>query len=132
MTTRFACVYGISDPTTGIQEGDCFSVYREHTTIVGFTGKDGVVFWFVIEDLGQEYALAKRLRYDEADLEAVCASVAELDIYPSVRFADVYNNKRIARKVALEEGIAKCWHTGRTVIIGDAAHKVSPLLLNCE
>jgi FAD dependent monooxygenase len=124
MTANFACVYGISNPTPGIVEGDCFSVYRPGASILGFTGKGGVVFWFVFEDLGRPWPLSEVPRYSEADADPVCQSVAHLKLDNGLRFADIYANRTVARKVVLEEGMAKTWHSARAVLVGDAAHKV--------
>lgn len=124
MTANFACVYGISNPTEGIVEGDCFSVYRQGASILGFTGKDGVVFWFVFEDLGRPWPLSEVPRYSEADVHPVCNSVAHLKLDNGIKFADVYANRTVARKVVLEEGMAKTWNSARAVLVGDAAHKV--------
>lgn len=107
-----------------MNEGDCFSVYRKDTTILGFTSKDGVIFWFVFEDLGRTLVLSECPRYSPADVDAVCQSVAELSVSHTVKFAAVYANRTAAMKTCLEEGVAKKWHTDRTVIVGDAAHKV--------
>ncbi|KAM5343385.1 hypothetical protein ACJ41O_011922 [Fusarium nematophilum] len=122
----FACVYGISLPTPGIAEGDCFSVYRQHASILGFTGKGGVVFWFVFEDLGRAYPLSEAPRYDDTDADGVCLSVAHLEINSGIRFQDIYANRTVAKKIVLEEGMTKTWHSDRTVIVGDAAHKMVP------
>ena len=131
MSARFACVYGISEPLAGIQEGDCFSYYREQAAILGFTGKNGVIFWFVFEDLGKTVSLHDCPRFGAKDIYALCYSVGDLTVAPGLRFADIFQNRRIAMKIALEEGIAETWHTDRAVILGDAAHKVrsNPIIL---
>lgn len=125
MKTQFASVYGISPPVEGIGEGECFSVYRRGATILIFTGRDAAIFWFVFEDLGQQYTLSSTPKYTRDDVDAVCRSVAHLPITPTVSFGDVYAARSVAMKVPLEEGIAPTWHTDRLVIVGDAAHKVS-------
>ncbi|GES66775.1 bikaverin cluster-monooxygenase [Aspergillus terreus] len=125
MKARFACVYGISPPVKGIVEGECFSIYRPGATILIFTGQGATIFWFVFEDLGREYGLSSTPRYTRDDIDAVCRSVAHLSITPAVSFGGVYATRSVAVKVSLEEGIAPIWHTGRVVIVGDAAHKVS-------
>ncbi|THC96949.1 hypothetical protein EYZ11_003557 [Aspergillus tanneri] len=126
MSTRFACVYGISPPVEGIIAGDCFSVYRPAATILIFTGKGGTVFWFVFEDLGQTYTLSTTPQYTTADVEKLCRSVSHLRITPTVRFGDVYEKRSVAVKVALEEGVAPNWHSEHMVVVGDAAHKMVP------
>ncbi len=127
MSTRFACVYGISNPTPGISEGDVFSVYRATATILGFTGKNGVVYWFVVEDLGDELPFSRTPRYQAQDAVALCQAVSHLQISPTVTFGDVFANRTVAMKIPLEEGLAKVWHTDRMVIVGDAAHKACSL-----
>lgn len=82
------------------------------------------MFWFVFEDLGRAYVLSETPRYSAADVDAVCRSVGHLQVSPTVRFGDLYANRKVAVKVALEEGMAEIWQTDRMVIVGDAAHKV--------
>ncbi|KAB8068834.1 FAD/NAD(P)-binding domain-containing protein [Aspergillus leporis] len=126
MRTRFACVYGVSPPVSGIAEGDCFSVYRERATILGFTGKNGTIFWFVFEDLGHALPLSQSPRYTAADVEGVCRAVADVQVLPGIPFKNILANRKVAVKVALEEGLAPTWHSDRMVIVGDAAHKMVP------
>ncbi|OOQ88357.1 3-hydroxybenzoate 6-hydroxylase 1 [Penicillium brasilianum] len=126
INTQFACVYGISGAIQGIVEGDCFSVYRPEATVLIFTGRNGTIFWFVFEDLGQTYGLSTTPRYTNDDFDALCDSIAHLRLTASVRFGDVYGNRSVAMKVPLEEGLAPSWHTDRMVIVGDAAHKMVP------
>ncbi|PYI00408.1 FAD/NAD(P)-binding domain-containing protein [Aspergillus sclerotiicarbonarius CBS 121057] len=126
MSAKLAAVYGMSSPTKGISPGDRFTVYREKATVVGFTGKDGVVFWFVFENLDQPFPLSKCPRYTATEADTLCQSVSDVQITPSVKFADLYTNRIVATKIAAEEGVAKTWHTHRTVIVGDAAHKMTP------
>jgi 2-polyprenyl-6-methoxyphenol hydroxylase-like FAD-dependent oxidoreductase len=41
-----------------------------------------------------------------------------------ITFAEVWKQRKYAVKVPMEEGVIKKWHYGRTVVMGDAAHKV--------
>lgn len=127
MSASFATVYGMSSPTKGIEEGERFALYRERETLIGFTGKDGVVFWFVFEQLGRTHSLSDSPRYTPEDAQTLCESLAHLQVTPSLKFGDLYNNRTVALKIAVEEGVAKRWNTDRVVIAGDAAHKVCTL-----
>ncbi|KAI7771957.1 hypothetical protein LZL87_011650 [Fusarium oxysporum] len=119
-------VYGMSAPTEGIAAGERFAVYRENQTVIGFTGKDGIVFWFVFENLGQNVPLSQAPRYTEAEAEALCQSVAHTQVTPKLKFEEIYKNRVVAVKIGVEEGVAKGWHTDRAVIVGDAACKTTP------
>lgn len=89
MSVAYANVYGVSSPTPGTMPGERFAVYREGETIIGFTGKRGIVFWFVFEELDRSYPLSKRPRYTTADAEALGQFVANLQITPSLQFGEL-------------------------------------------
>ncbi|KAF5676170.1 bikaverin cluster-monooxygenase [Fusarium heterosporum] len=122
----FSTVYGMSSPTKGISAGERFVVYRKGETVLGFTGKGGVIFWFVFENLNHYVPLSQAKRYAEADVEELCKAVFTVQCTPSLKFEAIYNNRIAAMRTPVEEGIAKTWHTDRTVVVGDAACKTTP------
>ncbi|KAJ8115387.1 hypothetical protein ONZ43_g4676 [Nemania bipapillata] len=126
MKVGFSTVYGMSAPTKGIAPGERFAVYREQETVIGFTGQDGIVFWFVFEDLKKSTPLSLAPRYNETDTEALCKTVAGVQVTPRLKFGDLFETRVTAVKIAIEEGIAREWHTDRAVIVGDAACKTTP------
>ena len=67
-----------------------------------------------------------RLRFTEADMERYAKKVADLPVSESVLFGELWRNKTRAHIVSLEEGVLEHWHFGRTVLLGDSAHKVTP------
>ncbi|KAI0115704.1 FAD-dependent monooxygenase [Nemania sp. FL0031] len=123
---NFSTVYGMSAPTEGIAPGERFAVYREQETVIGFTGQGGIVFWFVFEDLKKSTPLSQAPQYTEADAETLCKTVAGVQVTPRLKFGDLFENRVAAVKIAIEEGIAREWHTDRVVIVGDAACKTTP------
>jgi FAD dependent monooxygenase len=124
LSTRFSCVYGISTPLSRINEGDCFSAYRKNSSILIFTGKGGVIFCCVFQDLGQTFPFESTPRYAPEDVESACQNVASLRVLKTISFGDIYARRTVTKRTALEEGLADNWHHGRMVIVGDAAHKV--------
>lgn len=119
---QFTCIFGTSSPISGINAGESFAVYRKDVTVLVFTAKDGIIFWFVFEHID----------HANDDIEKACLSVGHLLLSSTVKFGDVFANRLGARKTVLEEGLAENWHVGRSVIIGDAAHRVSPCNSECE
>lgn len=116
----------MSSPTLGILPGERFAVYREHETVIGFTGLDGIIFWFVFENLDQSIPLSQSPRYTPAEVEPLCQRVAHVRITPDLTFGDLYHNRVVAVKIPVEEGVPLNWHTDRAVIVGDAACKMTP------
>jgi FAD dependent monooxygenase len=122
----FSTVYGMSSPTHGISPGERFAVYRKSETVVGFTGKGGVIFWFVFENLNHYVPLSQAKRYTKADAEDLCKKVFKVQCTPSLAFEAIYKNRIVAMRAPVEEGIPTTWNTDRSVVVGDAACKTTP------
>lgn len=121
----FSTVYGVSSPTPGMESNESFVIFREKVTIIGFTGKDGVVFWFVYEHLDQVYPFGQCPRWSTAEADAVCQSISDVRIGRDLTFGQLYANRTRVLKIAAEEGVAKKWHNNRAVLVGDAALKMT-------
>ncbi|CCD33699.1 hypothetical protein BofuT4_P066580.1 [Botrytis cinerea T4] len=74
-------------------------------------------------NLGQNVPFSQVPRYTEAEAEALCQSVAYIQVTPKLKFGGIYKNRVVAVKTGVEEGVAKGWHTDRAIIVGDAACK---------
>jgi FAD dependent monooxygenase len=122
----FSTVYGMSSPTNGITPGEHFTIYRKCETVLGFTGKGAVIFWFVFKNLNHYVSLSQAERYTEADVEELCKKVFKVKYTPSLDFEAIYRNRIAAMRTPVEEGIATTWHTDRSVIVGNAACKTTP------
>ncbi|OQE24317.1 hypothetical protein PENSTE_c007G05058 [Penicillium steckii] len=124
---KYACVYGISNPVSNIEPGCNFFVYRPEASIIVFSGKGGVLYWFILNDLKQH-----PIRYEtpqifsEKDINALYLTIADTTVTEGVRFADIYKQKRTAVMTALEEGVADSLFSGRLFVLGDSAHKMTP------
>lgn len=116
----------MSSPTNGIAPGERFAVYRKNEAVVGFTGKGGVIFWFVFENLNRYVPLSQAKRYTEADAQDLCKKVFEVQCTPSLNFEAIYKKRIVAMRTPVEEGIPSTWNTNRSVIVGDAACKTTP------
>lgn len=64
-------------------------------------------------------------RYTDADIQAVAAEFAEFPLTEKVKVKDVWPTMLGAGLTNLGEGIAKHWSLGRTVLVGDACHKLT-------
>ncbi|KAL2867491.1 FAD-dependent oxidoreductase [Aspergillus lucknowensis] len=126
LSTELSCVFGISTPVSGVVEGDAYSLYCEHASVLLFTGKEGALYWFVVEHLGKACPFQETPRYTARDTDESCQSVAHLPISSTACFGDVYKNRITAFKVGLEEGMAPTWHEARAVLVGDSGHKMVP------
>ncbi|KAF2137188.1 uncharacterized protein K452DRAFT_236177 [Aplosporella prunicola CBS 121167] len=124
--SKYACVYGISNALPQITPGRFFTVYQSDASLLIFSGMNGVLYWFLIEDLKTSVEFSENKRYAAKDIEAAYAKVANTTVTTGVKFSDIFANRRTAIMTGLEEGIAKNWVRGRMVLMGDAAHKMVP------
>ncbi|KAI8623721.1 FAD/NAD(P)-binding domain-containing protein [Xylariaceae sp. FL1651] len=71
-----------------------------------------------------------RIRFTQADEDAMIERHAHLPLIEggSLTFGDVYKNRIASGMVSLEEGVVDHWSwDGRMVLVGDAAHKFTPI-----
>ncbi|GAW16024.1 hypothetical protein ANO14919_054460 [Xylariales sp. No.14919] len=94
-------------------------------TVIGFSGQDVIAFWFAFEDLKESVPLSRVTRYNEADAEALCKTVAGVRVTLRLKFGDLFKTRITAVKIAFEEGVALEWHTNCAVIVGDATCKAT-------
>jgi 2-polyprenyl-6-methoxyphenol hydroxylase-like FAD-dependent oxidoreductase len=74
-------------------------------------------------------------RYTEADAEEIAGMYASYPVWKdgAVTFGDLWRARLRAKLVDLEEGILETWYAGRVVLLGDAAHKMTPnLAMGCN
>ncbi|KAI1327603.1 FAD/NAD(P)-binding domain-containing protein [Xylariaceae sp. FL0255] len=71
-----------------------------------------------------------RIRFTQADTDAALAKFGSLPLLEGGSFtlADAWAGKIQSGMVSLEEGVVDHWsHDGRIVLVGDAAHKFTPI-----
>lgn len=126
---NYACVYGISDPLPALPAGRIQTIYQSSASALLFSGRNGVLYWFVMTALVHPLAPGTAPRYTAADIAAATAQVARVPLTSdgtTTTFADVYAARRTAVMTPLEEGVAVRWTHARAALLGDAAHKMVP------
>ena len=124
MSVEFSCVFGISSPVAGLVAGEQVNALLKGSTIVTIHGKNGRVYWFVIQKLDQKYTYPNSPRFKATDIAPALHPLREVQLTPTVTFQMVWENAITVSMTALEENIFQKWHYGRMVLIGDSAHKV--------
>ncbi|EXV00673.1 FAD binding domain protein [Metarhizium robertsii] len=124
MSSPFTCTYGMSSATPGILPGDHFGTHRPNGGVLAFAGKGGTIFWFLFENQAANTQLPPR--YSASDADKACQLLADIRVMPEATFGDVDKNAIFKFKIPLQEGVAPIWHTHRSVLVGDAACKISP------
>lgn len=124
MTVEFACVFGISNPVEGVKSWEHVIRYNPNVTLFVFPGTDNGIFWLLFRKLDRSYTYPNTPRFTKEDAISTCESLADLAVWETVRFGDIWRQRRTFHMTALEEGLLRKWHYGRIVCIGDSVSKV--------
>ncbi|KAF9097002.1 hypothetical protein BGX23_010045 [Mortierella sp. AD031] len=143
------CVVGQTTPLDPeefpiLKEPNCCFRYvigedRPFTWVI-FTTAQNALSWMVIHHLNErtsKAAMEKKSSEDENTAWGPYAAQAMCDETRSfpipigdgkITLGDLYDRtpKNLVSKVSLEEKVFKTWHHGRTVLLGDACHKLNP------
>lgn len=128
MKVEYSCVFGISSPVPGLVVGEQVNAFLKGSTIVTIHGKNGRVYWFVIQKLDQKYTYPNNPRFGTADVAPALQKLQSSWLTPTVTFNMVWENALTFSMTALEENTFNRWHYGRMALIGDSAHKVCKIV----
>jgi len=120
-------LYGVSDitklndPNLGL--ADTNVCLGHGVTKLLFTQPGSAMWALVYKD---EYSQPpKRYKPDAKETEEVASRFKDLRLTENLTFSDLWESKTRCGLLNIEEGVLDKWHTGRIVLVGDAAHKVS-------
>lgn len=82
-------------------------------------------FYFVFQRVKEPWTRYNRPRYSQEDAEKMAAEVADMPVSETMLFGELWRRRWRGAVVDIEEGVLSRWHYGRTVLVGDTAHKVS-------
>ncbi|KAK7918324.1 hypothetical protein PG985_010198 [Apiospora marii] len=122
-------LYGYATRSPELDAATCYETHSGRMTIQ-----------LIVAEQQQHFLVYERLekptpdrgpRFSDEDKEALAAKYADVK-FPGrepgqwVTFADVWANRQWSMLSNIEEGVVKQWHQGRCVLVGDAAHKMTP------
>ncbi|KAL4748884.1 hypothetical protein BDW72DRAFT_214420 [Aspergillus terricola var. indicus] len=126
IVTEYCCVFGISSPVKGLNVGEQVNAFYDRLTIVTIHGKNGRVYWFLIQKLDQKYRYPDNPRFGPESAAVVAERARHRRLYKNITFGQVWDSREVATMTPLEEGLLQTWHHGRMVLVGDSAHKMTP------
>ena len=124
MAVEYRCLFGISSHIRGLEAGNQINAFFDHATIVTIHGKNGRLYWFLIEKLARRYVYPDVPRFTEKDMASVASQYRERQLYQDITFGHVWDAQETVSMTALEENVFSTWHHGRMALLGDSVHKV--------
>jgi 2-polyprenyl-6-methoxyphenol hydroxylase-like FAD-dependent oxidoreductase len=103
--------------------GTVYECHRFGSSTQVFTGDD-IMWFFLYEKLDKPTTEHKS--YAQKDADEIAARHADHRITKGLHLRDLYKERGASGATDLEEGILDKWWWKRIVLVGDAAHKVTP------
>lgn len=110
----------------GLEPGEQINALLDGVTIVTIHGKNGRLYWFVIQKLKEKYTYPNSPRYTKDDTMVAAEQLKHLRFHKHLTFGQLWDNRETASMTALEENTFKTWHHGRLALLGDSVHKMTP------
>jgi 2-polyprenyl-6-methoxyphenol hydroxylase-like FAD-dependent oxidoreductase len=103
-----------------IEPGRNINVYQPDSHVQVFTTKEEAMI-IVYHRISAE---KKRTYFGQNDAEDAAKPWLNVSVADGLTFGDLWKNKVAGGSANFDEGVLPWWHWGRTVLVGDAAHKV--------
>lgn len=129
MTVDYSCVFGMSSGLPELEVGEQVMRIGDGWTLVVIPSLHGIVFWFMVCKLDRQYSYEDAPRYTQEDAISTCQSFAEVSVWKTTRFGDIWDRRQTFNMTALQESVFETWSHQRLVCIGDSIHKVGTFFL---
>ncbi|KAJ5968221.1 hypothetical protein N7501_004469 [Penicillium viridicatum] len=126
LTVEFRCIFGISSPIKELVPGEQVNALFDGFTIITIHGKNGRVYWLVIQKLDKKYTYPNCPRYMTSDIEIAAEELRSIVFYKGLTFGQLWETRETVSMTALEENTFETWYHDRLVLLGDSAHKMTP------
>ena len=122
MKTQWTCLLGFGPGEPQMKNELSVVQNKGQTILLGTQPKR--CFYFLFTRVSKPWSSYTRPSYTQEDAEKMAASVADVPISESMVFGELWKKKYRGALCDIEEGVLRHWHYGRTVLVGDTAHKV--------
>ncbi|EHK42316.1 hypothetical protein TRIATDRAFT_134352 [Trichoderma atroviride IMI 206040] len=121
--TTYRLLFGNCPRIGDAKPGTVYECHRFGTSTQVFVGDD-IMWFFLYEKLDKPTSEHKS--YAQKDADEIAARYADHRITKGLHLRDLYKARSASGATDLEEGILDKWWWKRIVLVGDAAHKVTP------
>ena len=123
LTSSYRCLVGAAPSVAGIEinESNMIQGLGSYTVVVA-QPLQTMFFVCVKEQCVSHWPKRPRFRAEDAEDEA--AKLADMPVTEHLLFGELWKQRTRGYLCSLEEGVFEHWYFGRTVLVGDSAHKV--------
>lgn len=125
----YKCMFGIADRPEGMGNDCGYKTYHKQRSYLYQSGREGKMYFFAFSKNPEVTIDHEIPRYTAEDANAMAKTQGNDILFPGLTFGDLYQRRRNAVLVPLQEYVLdKCFYK-RVILIGDSFHKVRPPLL---
>lgn len=124
MKATYQSLIGCAGPIETEGPEDNWEIRSNGMTLQVIPGLDQSRYFFLYKRL--DTPTCERTKYTQEQADQFAEAYTDFYFTPELKFGDLWKARKHATLVNLEEGVAKTWHWNRVVLMGDAAHKVTP------
>ncbi|KAJ9296083.1 hypothetical protein DTO271G3_5658 [Paecilomyces variotii] len=128
MSSTYSCIFGSSFDVPSIQETAFYISVHEKRTYLISPSQNGMTYWAFFIPNKEVTSGPYGQRYSVEDEQEFVQKYLSDHIVDGVTFGDFYKRKKRSIYITLEEGVMKQWFGPRMVLLGDAAHKIHPII----
>ncbi|KAL2811036.1 hypothetical protein BJX63DRAFT_400266 [Aspergillus granulosus] len=128
VSATYACLFGLSTPSRAMPRGLLsWNLGHGYAYAIG-TGPENRTYWLLAKHMGTTYQGSEIPRLTDEDRERIVREHWDNPITEEVRMKDLYESRLDLVMTPLREIVYKRWDCGRMVVLGDAGHKMLPII----
>jgi hypothetical protein len=128
ISCTYRCKFGISDCPEDIPKETGFKSFHKNHSYLCQSGREGKFYFFAFIKNPQKTVGRSIPRYTADDERAMVDEYGEDIIRPGLTFSDIYQRRRHAVLVPLQEDVLNRCFYKRAILIGDSFYKVCSAL----
>ncbi|KAK7730306.1 hypothetical protein SLS63_005876 [Diaporthe eres] len=127
VVARYYGLVGSAPLLDGLEPGVCYETQGDATgkTFQVLAGEDTAYFLVYIPLCRPT---RKQTTYPAQNADYLASALAQHPVTDKIKFGDLWRARRCGKMVDFHEGIAEKWYHDRVVLVGDAAHSMTPAL----
>ncbi|GAD94007.1 hypothetical protein PVAR5_2627 [Paecilomyces variotii No. 5] len=128
MSSTYSCIFGTSFNVPGVPNTAFYISVHEHRTYLVSPSQGGMAYWAFFVPNKEVIPGPYGQRYSAEEQNKFVKQYLGDQLMDGVTFEDLYSRKDRSIYITLEEGVMKQWFGPRMVLLGDAAHKIHPVV----
>ncbi|KAJ9363500.1 hypothetical protein C8Q69DRAFT_178943 [Paecilomyces variotii] len=128
MSSTYSCIFGSSFDVPTISETAFYLSVHEKRTYLISPSQNGMTYWAFFIPSKEVTSGPYGQRYSAEEEQEFVQKYLSDHVVDGVTFGDFYKRKKRSVYITLEEGVMKQWFGPRMVLVGDAAHKIHPII----